>query len=86
MDEIKPFDKEKIPITNQSMPTVKVGTYRKVYEKLAPMTDDADLTLEFILVAFFPHVWQNMQKYSNDCYMQGYLAGRQEAQNASEGN
>ena len=84
--EIKPFDKENVPITTESMPTTTVGAYRRVYEKLAPMTDDAELSLEFILTAFFPHVWHNMTKYTNDCYMQGYLAGRKEVIDADQGN
>ena len=84
--EIKPFDKENVPITTESMPITTVGAYRKVAKKLEVMTDDAELSLEFILTAFFPHVWHNMVKYTNDCYMQGYLAGRKEVIDADQGN
>lgn len=80
--EIKPFDKEKVPVTTESMPKITVGDYRKLYKKLEPMTDEAELSLEFILTAFFPRVWYNMTKYTNDCYAQGYLQGLKEAKDA----
>lgn len=61
--------------TTEKMPTVPVSQVRKVVEKVKDLEDDDTLTLEFILTALFPTVWKNIQKYSNDCYTSGYLAG-----------
>ena len=72
--------------TTEKMPTVPVSQVRKVVEKVKDLEDDDTLTLEFILTALFPTVWKNIQKYSNDCYTSGYLAGLKDGKNDSKGN
>lgn len=61
--------------TTEKMPTVPVSQVRKVAKAVESLKDDDTVTLEFILTALFPTVWKNIQKYSNDCYTSGYLAG-----------
>ena len=42
---------------------------------------DADLSFEFILTAFFPTCWNNVQDALNRQYTLGYIAGMKEACN-----
>ena len=49
--------------------------------KLGPCNDDAQLTMEFILVGLFPTAWSNVQKYGSDCYTKGYLQGLKDSKN-----
>lgn len=43
--------------------------------------NDVDLSLEFILTAFFPTCWNNVQDALNRQYTLGYIAGTKEASN-----
>ena len=43
---------------------------------------DADLSFEFILTAFFPSCWNNIQQALNRQYTLGYIAGTKDAKNA----
>ena len=42
---------------------------------------DADLSFEFILTAFFPTCWNNVQDALKQQYTLGYIAGMKEACN-----
>ena len=42
---------------------------------------DVDLSLEFILTAFFPTCWNNIQAALNKQYTLGYIAGQRDAAN-----
>lgn len=66
------------------MPTCPLSQVRKLYEKTKLMSDDTDISLELILTMCFPTVWSNIQRAMNDNYTQGYLAGKEEAENASQ--
>ena len=48
--------------------------------------EDVDLSLEFILTAFFPTCWNNMQAALNRQYTLGYIAGQKDVQVALEDN
>ena len=48
--------------------------------------EDVDLSLEFILTAFFPTCWNNVQAALNRQYTLGYIAGQKDAQVALEDN
>ena len=72
--------------TTEKMPTVTVGRVRKLAKAIENLTDEDTVTLEFILTALFPTVWKNIQKYSNDCYTSGYLAGLKDGKNENKGN
>ena len=43
--------------------------------------NDVDLSFEFILTAFFPTCWNNVQSALNRQYTLGYIAGTKEASN-----
>ena len=45
--------------------------------------EDVDLSLEFILTAFFPTCWYNIQSALNKQYTLGYIAGQKEAAEGS---
>ena len=44
---------------------------------------DADLSFEFILTAFFPSCWNNVQDALNRQYTLGYIAGLKDAKRES---
>lgn len=67
-----------LPNIDKSMPTVPVAQLRKLTNKLKDYSDDTQITFQLVLTALFPTVWSNIQKYSNDCYMKGYLQGKNE--------
>lgn len=72
--------------TTEKMPTVPVSQVRKMAKAVENLKDDDTVTLEFILTALFPTVWKNIQKYSNDCYTSGYLAGLKDGKDDSKRN
>lgn len=45
--------------------------------------NDVDLSFEFILTAFFPTCWNNVQNALKHQYTLGYIAGTKEASNLS---
>lgn len=61
--------------TTEKMPTVPLSQLRKVVLRASDLDDNTEISLQFILTALFPTVWNNIQKYANDCYTNGYLAG-----------
>ena len=61
--------------TTEKMPTVPLSQLRKIVSRTSDLDDNTEISLQFILTALFPTVWNNIQKYSNDCYTNGYLAG-----------
>ena len=44
--------------------------------------NDVDLSFEFMLTAFFPSCWNNIQEALNRQYTLGYIAGTKDAKNA----
>ena len=48
--------------------------------------EDVDLSLEFILTAFFPTCWNNVQAALNKQYTLGYIAGQRDATGPLEDN
>lgn len=67
--------------TTETMPEVPVRQLRKLVSRMENLKDDDKISLELVLTALFPSVWKNIQKYSNDCYTSGYLAGLKEGKN-----
>ena len=49
-------------------------------------SEDVDLSLEFILTAFFPTCWNNVQAALNKQYTLGYIAGQRDATGPLEDN
>ena len=79
------MDKSKIK-TTETAPTITVGQLRKLLKKLEIYEDDAELSFEFMMTALYPDVYKRIQKYSNDCYTSGYLAGLKDGKNEDKGN
>lgn len=44
--------------------------------------EDVELSLEFILTAFFPNCWNNMQSALNRQYTLGYIEGQKDFKNS----
>lgn len=71
--------------TTETMPTVPARQVRKLAQAIEKLKDEDPVTLQFVLTALFPTVWKNIQKYSNDCYTSGYLAGLKDGKNEDKG-
>ena len=71
--------------TTETMPTVPARQVRKLAQAIENLKDEDPVTLQFVLTALFPTVWKNIQKYSNDCYTSGYLAGLKDGKNEDKG-
>lgn len=79
------MDKSKIK-TTETPPTITVGDLRRLMKKLEVFEDNAELSFEFMMTALYPDVFKRIQKYSNDCYTSGYLAGLKDGKDESKRN
>jgi len=61
--------------------TVPLGILRKLTHKLDEYHDDFEVSFEMVMVALFPNVWKNIQKYGSDCHIRGYLEAKEEYEN-----
>lgn len=69
------MDNQKLEFDTLSMRTLRAFT-----KKFEMLSDDAELSFDVVMLAFFPSAYYRMQKYAKDCYTQGYLAGRAEGE------
>lgn len=69
----------------EAMPTITVGKLRNFLKKIENLKDEDTVTFEFVLTALFPTVFQNIQKYTNDCFRRGYAQGRRDEKNDNKG-
>lgn len=72
--------------TTETMPSVPVKRIRMLNKKLENLDGNEKITLQFILLFLFPSVWNNIKKYSDDCYTSGYLKGLEEGRNENKGS
>ena len=79
-------NKEKDFMKEEYMPIAPLSQLRKITNKLESFSDDAAISLEFVLVSLFPTAWDNIKAYGKDCYTQGYLAGLKEGKNENKGD
>lgn len=70
--------------TTETPPTITVGDLRRLMKKLEIFEDKAELSFEFIMTALYPDVYKRIQKYSSDCYTNGYLAGLKDGKDESK--
>lgn len=61
--------------------TTSLGKLRKLAATMKDKPDDTPLSFEFILLAFFPTVWSNIQSAFSDYYTKGYIEGLKENEN-----
>lgn len=62
----------------------ELGQLRKVISKLELLKDDTEITFEFLMTAFFPSIWQNIQEEMRRQYTLGYIEGQQEVKNEQD--
>ena len=60
--------------------TVPMGRIRRFVKKMENLDDKDQIKFEMVMVAFFPDAWNNIQRYSNDCFMEGFIAGKKSAE------
>lgn len=67
---------------NQSLNNVKLSQLKKMIEKLDEQYkgEDIDLSFEFLVGSFYPHVFQNVQKALSDAYTKGFIEGIKEGE------
>ena len=66
---------------------IKLSDVERMVESIKKnTTEDVDLSLEFILTAFFPTCWNNVQAALNKQYTLGYIAGQRDATGPLEDN
>ena len=60
---------------------IKLSDVERMVASVKKNTDneDVDLSLEFILTAFFPTCWNNVQAALHKQYTLGYIAGQRDA-------
>lgn len=71
--------------TNEVEPQVPIRVLRKITANLKDKPDNYKLNFTYIMTACFPTVFKNIMSYCKDCYMQGYLQGKEDAKNESQG-
>lgn len=64
-------------------PSIKLSDVEKMVSTIRRDCGDSDvdLSFEFILTAFFPTCWSNVQEALNRQFTLGYIAGQKEANN-----
>ena len=73
------------PKKRNEIATTPVGRIKKLAEKLKDYSDEQEVSFELVITYLFPTVWKNVQKYGSDCFIQGYLQAKEEA-NENKGN
>lgn len=72
---------------NKKLDTVKLSRLKKIVELIERNNDeDVDVTFEYIIASCFPRVWNNIQKRLSYEHTQGYIQGREDAENEIKGN
>ena len=54
---------------------IKLRHLRKIVDKMKEFSGDTDITFEFLLVACFPTIWNNIKEGMNKKYTEGYIQG-----------
>ena len=69
--------------TDEKMPYIPLKKMRKMVKDMRNMPADTPITFEFFMTAFFPDIFNTIQRYVKDCYTAGYIAGKGEKENES---
>ena len=71
-----------------TVPSIKLSDVEKMVNTIKRDCGDADveLTFEFILTAFFPNCWNNIQTALNRQYTLGYIDGQKNSKGLLEDN
>lgn len=72
---------------NEKLDTVKLSRLKKIIELIERNNDkDVDVTFEYMIASCFPRVWNNIQKRLSYEHTQGYIQGREDAENEIKRN
>lgn len=77
---MKDIDLKKVKTDVEEL-TIPLSVIRKITKKFENQPDSFKLTFTYIMTACFPTVFKNIMSYCKDCYMQGYLQGKEDAKN-----
>jgi hypothetical protein len=68
------------------IPSIKLSDVERILASVRRSTgeNDADLSFEFILMAFFPTCWDNIKQELNRQYTLGFIAGGKQEKKSSE--
>ena len=58
--------------------SIKLETLRNFVKKMDNLDGNQSIGFEVIIASLFPNVFDNIVKYGNDCYMKGYLIGKED--------
>jgi hypothetical protein len=72
---------------NKKLDTVKLSRLKKIIELIERNNDkDVEVTFEYMIASCFPRVWNNIQKRLSYEHTQGYIQGREDAENEIKRN
>lgn len=54
------------------------------YQECPERLEDVEVTFEYLVGSFFPHIVDNINARMNDMYTQGYIQGLQDAKERNE--
>lgn len=66
--------------------TLSMKTLRAFASAFESLPDEGELGFDVVMLGLFPEAYRRMQKYANDCYTQGYIAGRAETEGKNNEN
>ena len=58
------------------VPEIPLRRLRKITQQFDGMDNNTPISFEFIMTAFFPSVWNNIQEYCKMNWEEGFKAGR----------
>lgn len=58
------------------VPEIPLRRLRKITKQFDGMDDSTPISFEFMMTAFFPSVWNNIQDYCQANWEEGFKAGR----------
>jgi hypothetical protein len=74
---------------NKKLDTVKLSRLKKIIdllEKHNENSEDIDVAFEYVIASCFPRAWNNIQKRLSYEHTQGYIQGREDAENEIKRN
>lgn len=67
--------------TKEKMPFVPLSKLKALVKRMRNMSDDTEITFEFLMTALFPTIFESVRSYMKDCYTAGYQAGLEAGKN-----
>lgn len=73
---------------NKKLDTVKLSRLKKIIELIERNnnnSEEIEVSFEYMIASCFPRVWNNIQERLSYEHTQGYIQGREDAENEIEG-